>query len=190
MPIIRIGRTHNHVGMRLWEIIGRLKNFGIGRMVVRSAFERYPEPTYYRILSARPLMDRGQPFKDEDNMKGHVLVERVFRGVNMGVVDLSRTAFKMDYKLVPKHEEYKYIQAAEESCPPEVKILPETMEMPPLLKILAERENHEYKRLKVSVKKTGTYRIAKEGETPTVELSLGLGTPASLQLYEGVLENK
>lgn len=188
MPIILVGRTHNQVGKRLWEIIGSLKDFGVGRMVLRSCYEKYPEPSYYRIVSARPEMDTGRPHMDEDNTKGKVLVERVFRGVNKGVGDVSKIAYKTEFQLVPKHHEYKYILAAKECKEPEVKLLPPTMEMPPLLKILAERDHHESKDLKLVIQKTRTYRLAEDGETPTVELHLGLGSPASPQLYEGVLE--
>ena len=42
---------------RLWEIVASLKNFGKGRMVIPNRYKRYPEPTYYRILEARPDMD-------------------------------------------------------------------------------------------------------------------------------------
>lgn len=46
-------RTRNF-GRPLWEIVLNLKNFGAGRLVVRSADEIYKEPTYYRIVSAEP----------------------------------------------------------------------------------------------------------------------------------------
>ncbi|XP_066951226.1 small ribosomal subunit protein mS34 isoform X1 [Macrobrachium rosenbergii] len=187
MPVILVGRTHNHVGKRLWEIIGYLKDFGVGRMVARSAHERYPEPSFYRILSARPQMDTGRPYMDEDNIKGKVLVERVFRGVNEGVVDLSKSAYKTDFKLIHKHEEHRYLEALKNCKPKEAKILPQTIELPPLLKIIAERENHECKELKLVVNNTRTYRLAEDGETPNVNITLGLQTPASPELYEGVL---
>lgn len=34
-------------------------------MVVRSRFERYPEPCFYRIVSAEPEFDTGRPHMDE-----------------------------------------------------------------------------------------------------------------------------
>ncbi|XP_068206961.1 small ribosomal subunit protein mS34 [Palaemon carinicauda] len=187
MPVILVGRTHYQVGKRLWEIIGSLKDFGVGRMVVRSTLERYPEPSFFRILSAQPEMDTGRPYRDEDNLRGKVLVERVFRGVNMGVVDISKSAYKTDFKLIHKHEEHKYLEALKNFKPPEVKILPQTMEMPPLLKIIAERENHECKEMKLVINNTRTYKLAEDGETPTVKISLQLENPASPELYEGVL---
>lgn len=45
-----VGRTNNFSGKTLWEIVGSLKNFGVGRVVIRNTFQRYPEPTYMRIL--------------------------------------------------------------------------------------------------------------------------------------------
>ena len=45
------------MGKRLWEIVGNLKNFGEGRILVRSKFERYPEVSYVKIIRAEPLMD-------------------------------------------------------------------------------------------------------------------------------------
>jgi small subunit ribosomal protein S34 len=57
MPYIYIGKRNFFLGKRLWEIAGNLKNFGEGRILVRSAFERYPEVSYVKIIRAEPLMD-------------------------------------------------------------------------------------------------------------------------------------
>ena len=58
MPYVYIGKKNFYVGKTLWEIVGNLKNFGAGRILVRSKFEKlYPEVTYFRILRAEPLMD-------------------------------------------------------------------------------------------------------------------------------------
>jgi small subunit ribosomal protein S34 len=55
MPIKYIGRTTSFKGKTLWEIVGNLKNFGVGRVVVRSTFERYPEPSYLKICKVEAL---------------------------------------------------------------------------------------------------------------------------------------
>lgn len=56
MPFKYIGRTNDFKGKTLWEIVGNLKNFGVGRLVTRNVFsERYPEPTYFRILKVETL---------------------------------------------------------------------------------------------------------------------------------------
>lgn len=58
MPYVYFGKKNFFLGKTLWEIVGNLKNFGAGRILVRSKFEkRYPEVTYMRILRAEPLMD-------------------------------------------------------------------------------------------------------------------------------------
>lgn len=55
--------------------------------------------------------------------------------------------------------------------------------------MFAEREGHSATTLKVNMNasKYNNSRIAKDGETPNVNLSIGLGSPASPELYEGVL---
>ena len=55
MPIKYVGRTTDFKGKTLWEIVGNLKNFGVGRVVVRSIFERYPEPSYLKICKVEAL---------------------------------------------------------------------------------------------------------------------------------------
>jgi small subunit ribosomal protein S34 len=55
MPIKYIGRTTSFKGKTLWEIVGNLKNFGVGRIVVRSILERYPEPSYLKICKVEAL---------------------------------------------------------------------------------------------------------------------------------------
>lgn len=55
MPYKYIGKTTSFKGKTLWEIVGNLKNFGIGRIVTRSRFERYPEPSYFKILKVETL---------------------------------------------------------------------------------------------------------------------------------------
>ena len=52
-----IGRTTDFQGKTLWEILGNLKNFGVGRYVARNKFQRYPEPSYMKIVKveAQPV---------------------------------------------------------------------------------------------------------------------------------------
>ncbi|XP_050692550.1 28S ribosomal protein S34, mitochondrial-like [Eriocheir sinensis] len=188
MPYKLVGRTTLQKGRRLWELVGRLKNFGVGRLVVRSAHDHYPEPCFYRIVMAKPEMDTGRPHMDEDNLKGSVLVERIFRGRHDGVVDISKVAYKPDFRLVHRHEEARYIEAYKNYKPEEVRLINPVLEMPPLLKLVAERDGHAAKELKVRLCRTAkNCRLAKEGETPTETFSIGLGKPANPDLYEGIL---
>lgn len=64
MPYKYIGRTTDFKGKSLWEIVGNLKNFGVGRMVVRSRFERYPEKSYMKILKVETLPNPEKPSID------------------------------------------------------------------------------------------------------------------------------
>lgn len=64
MPYIYIGRSTYFKGKTLWEIVGNLKNFGVGRMIVRSRFEHYPEPTYMRVLKVMPEDNPENPSMD------------------------------------------------------------------------------------------------------------------------------
>lgn len=61
MPYKYIGRTTDFKGKTLWEILGNLKNYGVGRIVTRSRFERYPEPSYLKILKVETLSSPVQP---------------------------------------------------------------------------------------------------------------------------------
>lgn len=62
MVIKYIGRTHSLKGKPLWEILGNLKNNGIGRMVIRSTQQRYPEASYMKILKVAALPDTSKHF--------------------------------------------------------------------------------------------------------------------------------
>lgn len=55
-PTIKlVGRTTDFRGKTLWEIVGNLKNHGIGRYVQRNMFQRYPEPSYMKIVRVEAL---------------------------------------------------------------------------------------------------------------------------------------
>lgn len=57
MSVKYVGKPSPWHGKALFEILVNLRDFGIGRMVVRSNFERYKEPTYYIIKKVEPQMD-------------------------------------------------------------------------------------------------------------------------------------
>ena len=70
-------------------------------------------------------------------MFGRVWVEKVFRGKSYGEYELSKTAYKNDFKLVPKDEEEAYIKRtlSAEEIENLKKPIPEFLEFPPLLKV-------------------------------------------------------
>lgn len=62
MPIKLIGKATTYVGKPLWEILGNLKDHGVGRIVIRSLFQRYSEPTYMKILKVAALPPAQQAY--------------------------------------------------------------------------------------------------------------------------------
>jgi len=57
MRIQYVGLKTTFEGKRLFDILCRLKNFGVGRVVVRSHFlKQYPEPSYFVITKVVPDM--------------------------------------------------------------------------------------------------------------------------------------
>ncbi|XP_050447995.1 28S ribosomal protein S34, mitochondrial-like [Cataglyphis hispanica] len=180
MPIKFIGRSTDFKGKTLWEILGNLRNFGVGRLVIRNRFQRYPEACYMKILkvAAMPLPD--ETYNDRKVM---VLVERVFRGhKNPKPVQLDSVTYKADYMLIPKDQEHLYLENAKL---PEKRILPRTTDLPPLLaqiimrqmKAKGEKVSEEPKLcLKYNFEggSVKNYRLAEEGESPTVKLNFNV----------------
>ena len=58
MKIHYIGKEVPENGKRLMYILGRLKNYGVGRMVYRVAtHEKFPEPSFYIIKKVEPFLE-------------------------------------------------------------------------------------------------------------------------------------
>lgn len=69
------------------------------------------------------------------------------------------------------------------------RILPKTMDMPPLLREFVERETGQRNPqlpVKIKANREKLARIALDGEQPTMELNINLGTPVSPRLYKGL----
>ncbi|XP_060827274.1 uncharacterized protein LOC132913202 [Bombus pascuorum] len=185
MVIKYIGRTHTFKGKPLWEILGNLKNHGVGRIVIRSAQQRYPEASYMRILKVVGLPDTSKHIHDP--RKVMVLVEKVFRGQKSPIlVQMDGATYKPDYVLIPKDQETKYTN---ETKVQELRIMPQTTDFPPLLKkMLIEKQGNPDLKLKLVYSTLGikSYRVAEENETPTVEIKVGLGNPVSPSLYDNI----
>lgn len=125
-------------------------------------------------------------------------VEKVFRGKKCPETILRRASYKTDYRLIPKEEEAEYCKIPE--LKQEERIFPRTTVFPPLMRELILREAKasgvELKEepklaLKYQMGVNNHIRVAEEGETPNVDFAhVGLGTPASPSLYEGVRVNK
>ncbi|XP_003702760.1 mitochondrial ribosomal protein S34 [Megachile rotundata] len=188
MPIKYIGRTTTLKGKPLWEILANLKNHGVGRMVIRYTFQRYPEPCYMRILKVAALPDTSK--HPHDPRKVRVLVESTFRGKTQPTPrQIDSVSYKPDYMLIPKDEEHRYLNHIQ----PPVKILPRTVEFPPLLKEMLIREAKKKNTTPVlhmpaiyNLKGIKNYKVAEEGETPNVDVVMSLGTPATPHLYADI----
>lgn len=69
-----VGRKSELVGKTLWEILGNLKDFGVGRIILRNSLaSRYPEPSYFRILkvTAQPnyIPPKIQKFRPPNDLR-------------------------------------------------------------------------------------------------------------------------
>lgn len=52
--ITYVGKKSTCVGKTLWEIVGCLKGFGVGRIIQRGMYvDAYPEQTYYKIVEVK-----------------------------------------------------------------------------------------------------------------------------------------
>ncbi|EGI65411.1 PREDICTED: uncharacterized protein LOC105146111 [Acromyrmex echinatior] len=186
MPIKFIGRTTDFKGKPLWEIVANLKNFGVGRLVIRNRFQRYPEPCYMKILkvAGMPLPDR--PYNDRKVM---VLVEKVFRGIKSSKpVQLDSSTYKADYMLIPKDQEHIFLNNTKVV---EKRIMPKTTELPPLFShliinqmkakgIAVSTEPKLNLRYNLTATDVKNYRVAEEDETPTVKLNFKVDESSSL----------
>lgn len=46
-----VGKKTKYVGKTLWEILGNLKDFGVGRIIVRNTYaNNFKEPCYMKVL--------------------------------------------------------------------------------------------------------------------------------------------
>lgn len=145
MPVYKyFGHPVKHHGKPLFHILSNLKNFGQGRIVTRPSYQTEDKhgeaPSFYRILWVQPLMDR-------DNLLGSVVAEKVRNGVRYTEpVNLQDVASVPDFKLISREDESEFCQwekirdfSAEKDFVRE----PKYYSMPPLLRLLMERNLRE-----------------------------------------------
>ncbi|XP_064486552.1 uncharacterized protein LOC135398920 [Ornithodoros turicata] len=172
MPRIHyIGYPSRFHGKYLLWILGNLKDFGVGRVVTRSIFDRYPEQTYW-------IIKRVVPFMDPNNNYGDVWAEHVFRGRRIPGEILMQDSHLPDFRLVPKGEEHKLLGIPLDESPP--KILPRERPFSPLLRMIIERDlrakgveptKEPTMEAMYATSVAGVSRRAEEGETPTVDFA-------------------
>jgi small subunit ribosomal protein S34 len=117
-----------------------------------------------------------------------VTVEKIFRGYKYPKpICINSVSYKSDYKLLPKKEEADYCKFSER----ETRLIAPYMDLPPLLREFVEKETGR-KDIKMKVvhkeKLQTPARLVKDGEVPTLEIPIGLGTPhpTAKSLYEGI----
>lgn len=98
------------------------------------------------------------------------LVEKTFRGQTITKpIQIEAASYKADYVLIPKDQESQYLNVI---CERPIKILPSSIEFPPLLKEILIRQGKQTENitLKVRYNTSGikNQRIAGEQETPTI----------------------
>eukprot|EP00092_Neocalanus_flemingeri_P037497 GFUD01040830.1.p1 GENE.GFUD01040830.1~~GFUD01040830.1.p1 ORF type:complete len:262 (+),score=80.19 GFUD01040830.1:651-1436(+) len=147
MPVYKyFGHPAKYHGKPLFHILCNLKDFGKGRVVTRSVFEKDPSqselPSFYRILWAQPLMD-------SDTVEGRVVAEKVKSGVRYTEpVDLASLAPVPDFKLISRQDEAGFCKWEKlRDFSPDVDFVtePKYFTVPPLLKLLMERNMAERK---------------------------------------------
>jgi len=146
MPAYKyFGKPAIYHGKPLFHILCNLKDFGKGRIVTRTIFEKDSTlPSFYRILWAQPLMDK-------DTMEGRVVAEKVRKGVRYTEpVDLGNLAPVPDFRLVDRVEEGNFCKwESLRDFSPDVDYVtePKYFTLPPLLKLLMERNMAERKEI-------------------------------------------
>lgn len=154
MSVKLIGRTTNLYGKTLWEIIGNLGNAGIGRLITRNSYNRYEEPSFFKIISVEPtaqivrisniyicrlkLLNNNSVYlflQEGKPRKVIVHVEKIFRAKRYKEpIEIYSVSYKPDYRLIPKDEEQLWWDRLA-NCKPREKIVPGSIELPPLMRV-------------------------------------------------------
>ncbi|XP_052791316.1 uncharacterized protein LOC128225251 [Mya arenaria] len=140
MSVIYVGKESYFHGKSLFQIARKYRNAGIGRMVMRKKWDRYEEPSYYRLTQVVPAMNV------KGYHKGLAFGEKVFRGKNYGVCRID-SGYKFDWILVPKEQEQAIIDSVKSSYPTKETVVPYEVTVPPLMKmfISGELKAHGYR---------------------------------------------
>jgi len=142
MPVYKyFGHPARYQGKPLLHLLCNLKSLGKGRIVSRLSEEgKAGGPSFYRVLWAQPLMDT-------ECKEGRVVAQRVARGVREPQpVDLSSIATLPDFRLVPREEEAEFCkwETLRDFSPALDRVTePKYWTMPPLLRLLVERNLRE-----------------------------------------------
>ncbi|CAL8109510.1 unnamed protein product [Orchesella dallaii] len=201
MPYRYFGRTNQHFGRPLWEIVMNLKNFGRGRLIMRSKYaEDCPDaPSYYKIVAVHPHI-----LEYPENFKGNIYVEEVFRGRKRSeVIDIGTQAEWADYQLIQKDQEGPILKKVEEFMADpknhEPIIRPKTAPLPPIWKLLLAREKNisqaEVPEIPIVYQDIDPElqhptRLPNDGEEPHYKIGPGHFRSTHKEFYEHVIWNR
>ncbi|KAH3863740.1 28S ribosomal protein S34, mitochondrial-like [Dreissena polymorpha] len=137
MPVVNVGRESFFHGKSLYQIARKLKNFGQGRIVIRKKFERYEEPSFYRLTKVIPDLNA------KGYNKGVAFGEKIFRGKNMGECKID-AGNKLDWVLVPRDQEQTILDSVKKVYPETVKVVPAAVPIPPTMQLFVSQELAAY----------------------------------------------
>ncbi|GFT82174.1 uncharacterized protein NPIL_567021 [Nephila pilipes] len=177
MSVRIIGKKSPFTGKLLFEILNNLKNYGLGRVIMRNSFKKYPELSFYVIKKVIPMRETIGPGPDE-LVYGNVWVEEVFRGKKLeGLRLLQSDTYLPDFYLVPREEEDKYLNYQSKDV---VKILPKYDSVPPVLAEIIKKKDPSLKeepKMEIVYKELSehlVYKIAENGMKPDYKLKVNL----------------
>lgn len=206
MPSIHYyGRKTDLVGKTLFEILANIRNFGVGRMLIKQEelLKNPGQKCYYIVKKVEPVMD-------DKLQEGAIYAERVFRNAKVPeLVFVDEESWHTDWQLIPRHEEHKYQMRPEELVehghPSTVTVLPRWMESPPLMDVFLRRHfkarkgtdsaqvnldtplinirmHYEMSRMSRPERR---FRVAEEGEEADVDINKPIQKLLSRRFYSG-----
>lgn len=136
MPIkYYYGKKTEFVGKTLFEILANLRDFGVGRMVVKQTelAQNPGKKCYYIVRKVEPVMDKNL-------QEGAMHAERVYCNARMpGLTFVEQDSWFTDWQLVPKdqehiHRDHKLVEYKLEKTY-------DQMKLPPLMEEFLRRQN-------------------------------------------------
>jgi len=183
-----VGRVHAQYGRSLLSIVNDMNTSPIGRYVVRTRKLENLEPSVMKICEVY-----SDPcYRGPDRSEGRrVVVESWSRGVYEGRQSVVADLRKCDWQLLTPAQERCYLPRVQRAVdnPPQERVLPSTVALPPLLRLhLEQKYGSAPARIPRPAPTAPFTRLAGEGEAPNVPPAEvdGLGCPLSPHLYEGV----
>lgn len=136
MPIkYYYGKKTEFIGKTLFEILANLRNFGVGRMVIKQTevAQNPGKKCYYIVRKVEPVMDK-------DLQEGAIHAERVYRNARMpGLTFVEEDSWFTDWQLVPKDQEH--IHRDHEQVEYRIEKVQNQMRIPPLMGEFLRRHN-------------------------------------------------